>query len=100
MNEGEIHVGIKQLGNISDDFATSVIEFDKKVDAFFENLNKEIGKDESHTTWHGQRAEDFMKESINSKIPEFKNALTTINSYANTLSSHAQAWNHFENSSI
>lgn len=100
VNEDEIHVGIKQLGNISDDFAASVIEFDKKVAAFFEKLNAEIGSDDTHETWYGARAEKFMKDHINSRYPEFEKAIGTLKSYANTLGSHAEDWNHFEHSSI
>ena len=100
MSDRIVSVGIKDLGNIADDFGASVAEFDKKVDALFESLNAEIGVDESHGTWHGARAGDFMKHTINPKKTQFKNAVVTLNNFANKLSADVQSWNKFENSSI
>lgn len=84
---------IKNIGtSIIDEDIKSFNDLTKEL---FEELNREIGLDQSHQTWYGPNAELFMN-NVNPKENEFYVASKNIANLGMNLEDQGKAWEKFE----
>ena len=63
----------------------------------FDDMDKEIGFDQTHATWYGPKAQAFI-DNVNTKREEFDKAGKNIKEMGDNLGSQATSWENFENS--
>ena len=85
---------IKKIG---DDLVREGNEFIRIVGELFDEMNNQIGADESHQAWYGPKAQAFMS-NVNKKRTDFDNAGKNIISMGQNLINQGDSWDKFENS--
>ena len=97
MAESRVSYNTDGINTLAAQLHESVETFKKeKVNKFFDTMADEIGYDETHKTWNGDLARDFMDITVNPKKQEFEAACNNIISYADNLASQAKSWSSFE----
>ena len=98
---GEV-IGVRyntsDMQKIANDMRISVSEFQRtSVAKFFNEMEKQVGLNESHATWNGEQAEDFMQKTVRPRKTDINNVCRNVISYATNLASQAKTWDNFEN---
>ena len=95
--ESKVSYNTQGMNAFAKQLKESIESFKKNsVEKFFNTMAEEIGYDESHLTWNGDLARDFMNITIEPKKKEFEAACNNIISYADNFASQANSWNSFE----
>ena len=93
-----VRYNTSDMQKIANDMRVSVSEFQRtSVAKFFNEMEKQVGLNESHTTWNGEQAEDFMQKTVRPRKTDINNVCRNVISYATNLASQAKTWDNFEN---
>ena len=92
----EVKQDSEALVRIADEIRELASNFLTEKENFFDDVHGQIGEDESHTTWYGPNAQNYISE-FDKTGDEFQKAYDNIMSMASNLESQANSWNAFEN---
>lgn len=85
------------IKKIAEEISSDGRQFLKLATEMFEDLEKEIGLDQSHPTWYGPKADQFIK-NVGTKKEDFDKAGNNIIKMGDNLKEQAESWERFENS--
>lgn len=94
----EVRQDSEALVKIAEQIREVARKFKSESDAFVKYVDEQIGAEDTHPTWYGPNAGNFITEfnKINGPEGDFTKAYGNIMAMADSLDEQANAWKTFE----